>query len=1652
MILNRFIVILCMLGLTLSLNAQRSFSDDQTEFFNQANLVIKQVGTEAANKVAFDFQNAWNAKFTTVQKTQIQDIAQAMQKKGYVSNPDFFYFFSYLAYSVTQAGLNQDELSEVLDINEEVVKTMNKESYRNFLLGLNVFMARRFLVRSKSFSSITDGGSFSFKLLEDFTPPDPEEEITYYQQVQEAEPVEEFVPDPEPVNDNTASDPWAQEQATDDWGSNDDWGSDDDWGSSDDDWGSSDDDWGTSGADWANSDSWGTESGNSYAASTPESTKRQEVKAYAEDFVKGLTLRYEHPVVGGPVIDLVNNSMLIVTPYDSFQIKETSGKFLLKSRVYAGTKATINWPQRYKNHLGATVTLEDFHIDPVVSNFWTPNAKLSFPELFSGTVEGYFEFKSPKRKNRRSPSMYPIFISNETGISVKLPDGKMKYTGGVELSGDQLYGTSISKKKGTLEILDGKGNKVVVRAEKFIFRDSAVWTHSGDFVLRHGGDSIFHSGVSMKYDSKERQLLVIRNKKFETEPFASTYFEMNINAQSLKWDMKTDSMHFSVIDGKDLIPVTVESNKYYNDIRFRKLASGYNFHPVATPVYYALKYGINQFHVDELVNQFGMLKKHAIAAMRVIATYGFGEYDEAMGMVKLYDKAFHYYNASARKVDYDNIMIPSTEPNRPNATLSLDSGTLKMRGVGSFYPTSDFEVKVLPKEGNLKVLKGKNIEFDGAVVAGDFRYMGSSFVFDYEGFLINMPEVDSIRIELHQIDESLGGDEHKLALHNEITETAGVLYLDDPSDKSGVKPSGGFPHFTSDKEAVVYFDGKEVLDGAYDKSVRFVIPPFDEDSLAVDNAISFEGRFNSGGIFPTFEETLRIQPDKSLGFVHQMPPEGYNLYGTAAKTYEKIYLSADGIRGKGKIDFFTSTIYSDDIVYYPDSVAAVGTSGFIGAGNVNGASYPEAVLGPYRMHWLPRKDSMYLRNLYEPFKFYNATAELEGEANITSSGVFGSGVMHTRGSVAESSELTFEQYSYSARHAEFEVLTDNPDKPAMAGSDISLEFDLINNTANVRPEKAGVAAISFPYAQMNTSITQAVWDLEDSVVTMSKPPNVPIEDSYFYSTREQLEGLKFSAERADYDFNTKELFIQGIPYIIVADAEITPANGETTILENSELQEFNNATIKIDTLNEYHYLHSADIKILSRNKFVGSAKYSLITGIDTFDIQFNEFNLDDVNIGEKKTQRMTVSHGKVLEKQNLRISPGFFYKGKVKMYAYRKALELDGYVKLDLERPGYNAWVKHEKKDENPNIIIDFDNSYFEDEDPVLAGLHYDLRGEVYGSFVDKRKAPSDEDFFLAKGLLKYDTLDKIYKIEAQAKSIGESYEGHTMIYSDETKDVVFEGKANFFGPYADRVKVFGSVMGTGNLESKEFQIDAMVGLDIFDSEAYMELMGQDLIDIVERLGPPQANDISLELLYKLANVTSDEEAKDYEKSSLKDYIPLVKVSDKLKTALVISGVKMKWSQSHRAWYNTTKIGVSNIFGMDINAKLDGFLEIKKDASNEDVLNLFIQAAPGTWYFISYSSNTLLMYASNTDFNLTVSEKSNYGKAGPNELVVVGGDENETLSFVNSFRENYFGIKEAFNLVYPDDFDIEEDEGFDTIETIDEPNDTSSDEDDGFGF
>ena len=1648
---RRVLLFSCLIG-TLTVAKGQLISEDPTVYSGQVVQFIQSFNTEAAYQISSKFSTCWNSSWDDKQKKLVHEIAMEMARKGH-NRETFFNYYAYLAFAVTQENLPTSEMTKVLEVNKEVLRTRSKKEYAEFVHGLNFFFARRYLAYSPAIQTQALEGAYEFKIiggdanemiasdgtvvkLDSIAAGDAfgaykADETDEYVDPWKEDPYASVEIDGDPWADQAADDPWADQAADDPWATT----------TNDDPWASQ-----ASNDPYAN-DPWGSnEPIDPWAAKASKVPQRPKVDPpILHDYVEDMRALYYFPALDGPAIAFENIKVFVHTPYDSMTVSGVNGNFLLATRTFAGSGGTVKWPQIHDKMDGAIVEFGDWHFEADHDYFWTPNAKLTFDKFSDQPIEGRFEFRSKPRK-AGTASSYPVFQSNLADLSVQLSE-KAKYTGGLEIRGSEFHGKSISREKGKLELVAADGNRVYVEAIDFVLGDSSMSTTVGELTLVHGSDTIYHPSVQVWYDVATEEMVALRTKDRNMMPFKSTYFGVELNVDLVKWNLTKDSITFDILNGKKEIPMSVESDRYFTPDRYTRMNPIFPIHPLVMVVKYARKYSINEFYDQELAKEYNTSVEIVRAELKILESYGLIKFDRRLSEVRVLEKAFHYYDASAKKSDYDYLFLHSYSPDKPNGLMLLDSGQLIVNGVTSFSVVEGYDMEIEPDSSKqITLLKNRNFRFNGTVREGDFIYSGKDFDFNYDLFLINMAQIDSMKLNV-PLQDSLAVDEPegtKVELSNNLSGTSGILYIEQPDHKAGHDKNDEFPYFVSDSEALVFFNGKEILDGAYDRSVFFVVPPFEMDSLDRDDgaSISFEGRFNSGGIFPEFQETLSIQPDRSLGFVHQIPTTGYNLYGTEAKTYEKIRLNNEGIRGGGQIDFLTTQIFSDDFIYYPDSVSANGTGGRIQAGDYKGASFPEAILGAYDMLWLPRKDSMYLRTVNEPFKFYNSTAELEGFANITTKGVYGGGVMRTRGSRSESDELNFKEKTYSARHAKFAIETADPDKPAMAGDDISLNFDLVNNTAKIQPEKRGVAAFSFPYAKMKTSITEATWDLEDSIITMTKPPNVPLKDSYFYTTREDLDSLVFTGDRATYDINTYELTVEGIPYITVADSRIIPEGNRTTIRENSALDEFRNAEIIIDTLNGYHHLTRGKITVISRNKFEGSAFYQVTVDSDTFEIRFDTFFLKNVLVGKKKYQLMTVSGGEVPEEQNLKIAPGFFYKGSVEMFAYKQALELDGQVRMNVQNiPNANElWIPYTRRDSSIYPHIPLVNAIFEDGTQALAGVHNDIQGKLYSTFIEKRKAETDFDFFNAKGELSFDPNTLNYKVETPTKTAG-AYAGYTMLYNDENSNVLIEGPATFLKPTTTDITISAAVTGTGNKLTNEYNLDCFLAMNYGVTDAIIDEMARDIVNAVEQMGANPANEATDELLYKLANIIGNQSAVKYREDQLSGYKSLVSASKELEKSLVISGVKMKWNPEFKAWHNTTKIGLSHVGRTDINAKMDGFLEIRRDESNEDVMNLFIQASPETWYFISYNNHNLLMYSSNTLFNELVQSKSNAAKQKAGQLAFVVGDVNETLGFVNSFRKNYFGIDTPYNLSFPSDANLE-DKKFDTIE----------EEDDGFGF
>lgn len=1342
------------------------------------------------------------------------------------------------------------------------------------------------------------------------------------------------------------------------------------------------------------------------------------------------------PEILGAAIVFSKVTLNFVTLYDSALLKDTQGTFSLRERLFVGERGQFDWSSAGLSRDSVNYELTKYSFRTTQPYLRAQQGKLLYLGKLPGRIPGQFEFKSISHKSKAA-AQYPRFKSYENNVTILGLGEFISYQGGFGMIGKNINSLSANGEPATLEIRGEADKRFKAQAPSIAFKDSLIIAASAKVTIYQGNDSITHPSTQVRFDRAKQKIVISKDRSsLRNAPFSSSFFGVDFNADLIRWDLRSDSLNVTIEGSGGISPMVIESHDFYNPDDFDQLrGKGLGFNAFLIFTNFAKEINSQDFSIFELVSGNRTIERIKMAA-DFLSQKGMILYNARTGKIHVRDKAMHLAKTKKGGVDYDNMKVQSLTDTIANATISLTSRSMVVHGVEEFNVSDSLNVIIKPDSSVITFLQNRDIKFNGTINAGNFEITGKDFTFKYDSFFINLNHIDSIRFYItekngtrRRVNNSLVGADSTAAaaggLQASSNKTSGTLFINRPDNKSGRAQVPNYPRLDATAGGVIYFDREEVLDGAYDKSVFFVIPPFKLDSLndADPGSINFEGKFISSGMFPPFNEKLHTMADKSLGFNHSVPSKGYNLYLGEGKLFGGLNLDNSGLRATGKIEYLAAKVESDDFVFYPDSVLSRGKSGELKEKQIGNVTFPQATFSDYQMKWYPKQDRFRLKNSREPFSFYKNTATLNGIVTVSKTGLTGSGKLSTRGSEVSSKELTFASKDFGARHARFEVKTGNPDKPALAGNDVRLKFDLDKNVATISPEVEGVAAIEFPYAQFKTSIPQAKWDLTTQKIVMSKAPDVPIENSYFYTTRKELDSLHFNAEKAEYDIATQQLKVSGIPFIIVADAKITPENNEVLILENAKIGQLKNTTIVLDTLNGYHRLTQGVVDIISRKEFTGYATYQYVNSVnDTFNIKMTDFHLEAITAEGKSRKKeninatqQTVGNGSVADTDKILVAPRIFYKGDMVMYATRPALQLKGFVKLDLKKlKNYNTWLSYNQSGDEKDIYLDFDKTVTEEGRKATAGLHFAQDNSLYITFIFDKKDEGDEDFFLPSGSLFFDKESGQFKIEDRQKAAGEKLSGKVFAYNEEKQEVGFEGPINFFKNTND-FKLTASAIGSGSLITNEIKMNSLIMANMAIPDMAYQLMANNLLEVIKSEGVPEGLGDQTELLYKISNLIGERVTKDYEQKSQQGYVSLGTVQGLIQP-IVFSNVNLKWSQDRKAFYSEGAIGISNSNRLDINGAFEGFMEIRKNEDGAPVFHVFFKASPESWYYFGFEDNRLMVHSANQAFNELITKKSNASKAKLGELVFIPGTDEETLSFVNRFRLQYYGLEAPYDL------------------------------------
>ncbi|GAB2949348.1 hypothetical protein GCM10027048_13020 [Hymenobacter coalescens] len=1595
---------------------------------------------------AEQLRQLWGSnKLTASQQAKVIELARKMQERRLKPRPHLEAFWGLLlAAKQGQQPLSDQQTDQLLDVTGKALVPQDLKELEMFVTSTTQFLKTRQLYSSRyNRLRLANSSAVTFAYNDNDYPggapatgsgwgapkPEPKPEPVKAPEPAKAAPAKAAPkpaakPKPKPA-------PKKKSSGWDDWDS----GSWDTGG-----WGSSSDDgWGAPAKKKAPAPAKKTTAAKPAATpKTPEPIKPAEEwkdEPATPQAGTGYVDTYMAPSTRGPVIVVKDADIVLATAYDSVVIQKTSGTLVTGTNKFVGQGGTFGW-QINNNPLTAELGAYDFDVNR--PEFKAEPVTLTYPAVLEAPVKGALAYKAVQKKGGGDTG-YPRFVSLTNDARVKNIGDNITYQGGFSLNGSKMYSAT----------LDGSLSRITVSYEgKPRFRAASRSYQLGDTLISASraaitifedkADSITHPGAKLKY-SKPRQVLLLAREEglYKTTPYYDSYHQMELSAEQLTWNVRTPSINFQTLTAKNQVTAGFESKEFYTNTRFQQIHSINRLHPLQMVVGYSQTHNnVKKFMVQDLVDALKLKEPNVRSAVAGLARDGYVSIDPITGEITLLPKALHYVNSARGKKDYDHIAIKSLAANGQNASLNLNSNTLLVRGVDRFNFSDDsITVFVKPDSSIVRIQKNRNIDFNGTVVASAFIFKGKEFKFDYDGFYIDMFKIDSIIVKGKGSKGSAlrARKEHDFSLTNKGNKATGRLYINAPNNKSGRKKLGAFPAFDATTGAYVFFNKPEVLGGAYDTTVYFDIPPFKLDSLnnANRSAVGFKGTFVSGGILPNFKTKLTMQDDGSLGFVYAVPKEGFPVYGGKARLYNQVRMSNRGIQGDGKLDYLSATLNSDQFIFYKDSVVTLGKNAAIKEGTLNGAEYPKVALLPgYQMKWVVKADSMYLSTAPggEAMRFYDATYLYKGTAVLTPKGLGGLGRMENAQSVIRSKSFTFLPTQYKGENGTVSVKSAEPNKPALTAPDVAFTYDIKRGYADfARAEGVTKSVIELPYSQYRTSLSGGRWDFKKKTVQLRVAAGQDSTRAYFYSLKPEQKGLKFRAATGKYDLNKYRLVADGVPYIASADAWIEPDSNRVYVLPNAEMRAFQNAGIVMDTLGKFHSLYKGEIKVLSRAAFTGNALYNYKTPTDSFAIKFANFTVDSAAVGlgvkgegKKKSSLIkknkdddtppappTLAVADIKATDKFRIAPRIQYRGGVTMNSQAKGFAFDGQARLEFTKtPTAADWFPVQDSIDPQFVKIRMKELKAEDGTPMVTGLYQNEgTGRPYPLFVAPKGNVTDGNLFEVDGTLTYDPKKRIYTISRHDALDQDVFEGSVLTVDDSTGVLGFRGKLNLIGTNKDYTLATSGV-GRANVDSSRYQIDAMLAFDLNFPDKAFEAMAEDMAKYAK--GLPEALSGSQNELYKLGEFAGSKTISDYANRKSGNYVPLQKVSSKFLHDIVLSQVNLKWSNKHNAWYSVGKIGLVSIGKKDINALIDGYIEIKKESTG-DAVELYLEADPETWYYFKFAENKLLAKAQHGEFDeiLGRAAKGDYNTATDYGFFL--GDEQEKVLYVNHFRKDYLG-------------------------------------------
>jgi len=1652
-------------------------SPDPAQFIIDANTMLVAAGNPNAKVIGEQLRQLWGSnQLTSSQQRTIAALSQQMLDKKYRPVPQLATFYSALINGKNKARLSDQQLDQFLDALGQAVAKSPTPEVEKYLSATSRALGGGYVYRTGFNSLRVSGGQWAFAYktpaqpdpAASFDMPGPAPDPDMYKAKAAPKPAAAAKPaaakpKPKPAaKKKRANDGW---DTGDLWSSkpskNDGW-SNDGWGTpvsatkkkADDGWGSANDGWGTpvkKKTTTAQKSTVAKPVAKAGTAAKPAAAPAEPAPTAADfeqanqPFVPSplaAMAAYYPPSVSGPVLELKDADVTVASAGDSLVLHKVNGTVAPGSSRLLATSAVVNWTIK-GNPVSAV--LEGFDFDLTKPEFTAQPVTLTYAALLEAPVKGALSYKATRRKPGATESDYPRFISLTNDVRLKNLGPGIVYQGGLSMAGSLVRSAALDGSFSNLKISQDGKPRLRAASRNFLLGDSVLTAGRAAVAMYQStGDSITHPGVELKYAKAQQQLkLLYEQGVYRTTPYTDWYHQVYIRAQMVTWKFSEPKIDFAIVTNPRQVSADFESRAFFSNTRYQQLKTINRLHPLQLLVGYSREHD-NQpvLNLRDVATETKTSEANLRSAVTGLVREGYVDVNPQTGGVTLLPKGRAYVGSARDKKDYDNINIHSLSGSGRSATLNLASNQLLVRGVESFRFTDDsaaVPVTVRPDSGVVRLEKNRDMHFSGRVKTSIYGFKGKNFNFNYEGYYIDMPQIDSLTIRSKTKRVAGKPDlEHRpsdFVLSNKGRTQSGRLFLNDPKNRSGRKKMPRYPSFNSTSGAYVYFNKPDVLGGAYDSTTYFDVPPFSFDSMSTGKSrAGFVGVFHSKAL-PPIKTALTTQEDGSLGFVHSVPTTGYPLYGGKGKLAggATVKLNSQGLQSNGTVSYLGATLQSDRFVMYGDSLTGEGKTGSIAASS----TIPKVTLpSGYLINWAAKTDSLYLHTPAEgaPVKMY-ADHTFKGSLLLTPKKLGGMGRLDGPQSYVRSDNMTFGNDTYSGEKGLLSVKSATAGKPALTANNVDFTYDLKKSYAEFRGSKEGKSDIELPYSAFRTSLSGGRWDFKKKRVTL-RAAGADSTRAIFASTKPEQHGLKFKAKAAEYDLAKYQLQAKGVPYVAAGDAWIIPDSGRVAVGGGGQLRQLRRAKILLDPLGKFHKLVNGNITVVSRDEFKGDAQYmSRAVNGDSIALKFSDFQPDSAGMladatpgkrrlgsllrrrpasedqGQEPPHVATIATANVEANQKFQLAPSVGYRGPITLNSQKRGLNFDGQVQLQFGRkrgPATADWFAVKDSIDPRNIALSLRNLKTEDGTALSTGFFVnDSDNTLYPLYAGPMVNTADIPLFKTDGTLHYDLAKGEYTITDHDLSDPSKLAGTTLVYHEATNRFNFNGPLHFIANNKSYAMV-GSGVGIANPDSALYRVRSLLGIDATMPAKAVERMASVLAKVLK--AAPEAFDGSPEELSNIAQVAGDKGAEAFNNRRPGAAPPaLVTISPKLVHTLLLSRVDLRWNAKQRAWHSVGKLGLGGVGKQNLNALVDGYVEIKRQDA-QDVVEVYLEPEPGTFYYLRYANNTLLTKSSDDEgYDAEVAAKQKGSIETATDYGVFLGELEDVDRFRSHFERDYLG-------------------------------------------